>query len=66
MSDICVRMLIPFRNVGQFDALVRSCQSGELSVEVLGNGDIMFNRDETPKAVVTMRPFHIEALELYD
>ena len=59
-------MLTTSRTIKYFDALVGSCQLGELSVEILGNGDIMFKREETPKAVVTMHPFEIQALELYN
>lgn len=59
-------MLINSRTIKYFDALVGSCQLEELSVEILGDGNIMFKRDETPKAIVTMHPFEIQALELYD
>jgi hypothetical protein len=59
-------MLTKSRTIKYFDALVGSCQLGELSVEILVNGDIMFKRDEIPKAVVTMRPFEVQALDLYD
>lgn len=59
-------LLTGFRIINYFEALVESCQLGELSIEILGNGDIIFSRDETPKAFVTMRPFEIQALELYD
>lgn len=39
---------------------------GEMSMEILANGNLLFNRGERPKAIVTMEPFAIEALEMYD